>query len=57
MAVHHDGDSDSTGAVTGHLLGTALGVDAIPAEWLEPLELREVITDMADRLATYWQAG
>jgi ADP-ribosylglycohydrolase len=57
MAVNHDGDSDSTGAVTGHLLGAALGVDAIPAEWLESLELREVITDMADRLATYWQAG
>lgn len=57
MAVSHDGDSDSTGAVAGHLLGTALGVDAIPAEWLESLELRDVTTDMADRLATYWQAG
>ncbi len=57
MAVNHDGDSDSTGAITGHLLGAAHGVNAIPAELLEPLELREVITDMADRLATYWQAG
>ena len=57
MAVHHDGDSDSTGAVTGHLLGAALGVDAIPGAWLESLELRAVITDMADRLATYWQSG
>lgn len=56
MAVHHDGDSDSTGAVAGHLLGTALGADAIPVDLLESLELREVITDMADRLATYWQA-
>ena len=50
MAVNHDGDSDSTGAITGNLLAAALGVQAIPAEWLAPLELREVITEMADDL-------
>ena len=57
MAVHHDGDSDSTGSIAGQLLGTLHGVDAIPDAWLEPLELREVIGDMADRLATYWRPG
>jgi ADP-ribosylglycohydrolase len=57
MAVHHDGDSDSTGSITGQLLGALHGVDAIPEAWLASLELRDVITDMADRLATYWQAG
>jgi ADP-ribosyl-[dinitrogen reductase] hydrolase len=31
MAVNHDGDSDSTGAITGNLLGALHGVDAIPA--------------------------
>lgn len=55
LAVNHDGDSDSTGAIAGHLLGALHGVDAIPAEWLEPLELREVITGMADELHSYWQ--
>jgi ADP-ribosylglycohydrolase len=50
LAVNHDGDSDSTGSITGNLLGTMLGVDAIPAKLLEPLELREVITEVAEDL-------
>ena len=53
-AVNHDGDSDSTGAIAGHLLGALHGARAIPAEWLEPLELRGAVTDMADRLHDYW---
>ena len=59
MAVNHDGDSDSTGAITGNLLGAQLGVQAIPAEWLAPLELREVITEMADDLldCRQWSAS
>lgn len=52
MAVNHDGDSDSTGLIAGHLLGAIHGLSAIPARWLEPLELREVIEAMADDLAT-----
>lgn len=50
LAVNHDGDSDSTGAIAGNLLGVMHGVNAIPASWLEPLELREVITEMAQDL-------
>jgi ADP-ribosylglycohydrolase len=50
LAVNHDGDSDSTGAITGNLLGVRDGVKAIPAAWLEPLELREVISEIADDL-------
>lgn len=51
-AVNHGGDSDSTGAITGNLLGAMLGVEAIPERWLMPLELSDVITAMADDLAT-----
>ncbi len=47
LAVNHDGDSDSTGSICGNLLGTLLGVDALPGRWLEQLELRDVI----DRIA------
>ena len=47
------GDSDSTGAIPGNILGTLLGVEAIPPRWLEALELREEITAVADDL----QAG
>ncbi|KAA0873513.1 ADP-ribosylglycohydrolase family protein [Nitrincola tapanii] len=50
LAVNHDGDSDSTGAIAGNLLGTLHGVASIPNAWLEPLELRDVITAMADDL-------
>ncbi len=49
-AVNHDGDSDSTGAVTGNILGAALGAGAIPEKFLERLELRDVITELADDL-------
>ncbi|MGE4533475.1 ADP-ribosylglycohydrolase family protein [Halomonas sp.] len=50
LAVNHDGDSDSTGAIAGNLLGVMLGVKAIPSAWLAPLELREVISEMAQDL-------
>ena len=51
-AVNITGDSDSTGAITGNILGTYLGVHEIPNRWLAQLELRECITEMADDLAT-----
>ena len=59
MAVNHDGDSDSTGLIAGHLLGAMQGRAAIPARWLDLLELREVMEDMADDLATAgdWRMG
>jgi ADP-ribosylglycohydrolase len=59
MAVNHDGDSDSTGSIAGNLLGTLLGVQAIPQEWLEPLELRDVITELAEDLYGFvdWDIG
>jgi ADP-ribosylglycohydrolase len=49
-AVNHDGDSDSTGAITGNILGAYLGVGAIPEEWLAVLELKDVIIELADDL-------
>ena len=49
-AVNHDGDSDSTGAVTGNLLGAQLGLTGIPSKYLEHLELKSVILELADDL-------
>jgi len=59
LAVNHDGDSDSTGSITGNLLGAMYGVKAIPSTWLEPLELREVITEVAEDLYEWrdWEIG
>lgn len=49
-AVNHGGDSDSTGAVTGNILGAALGFDVIPRKYLEQLELKEIILEIAEDL-------
>lgn len=50
-AVNHSGDSDSTGAVTGNIMGAYLGTDAIPEKYLKKLELRDVIIQIADELS------
>jgi len=50
LAVNHSGDSDSTGAITGNLLGLMLGVGAIPEKWMAELELRAEIEAMAGDL-------
>lgn len=50
-AVNHDGDSDSTGAVAGNLLGAFLGLEKIESKWLEALEQKNLILEMADDLA------
>ena len=49
-AVNHRGDSDSTGAVTGNILGVYLGYEAIDERWKKDLELSDVILEMADDL-------
>jgi ADP-ribosylglycohydrolase len=52
LAVNHDGDSDSTGALTGSLLGALHGEVAIPARWLRSVELAGVLGTLADDLAS-----
>jgi ADP-ribosylglycohydrolase len=47
-AVNHDGDSDSTGSITGNIVGTMHGVAALPKEWIERVELRDVTETLAD---------
>lgn len=50
-SVNHSGDSDSTGAVTGNIMGAICGYDAIPQHFKDSLELRWLIEEMADDLA------
>ncbi|MDX9980504.1 MAG: ADP-ribosylglycohydrolase family protein [Lentisphaeria bacterium] len=47
LAVNHGGDSDSTGAIVGNILGALLGTGSIPSEWLAALELRDEIETLA----------
>jgi len=55
LAVNHSGDSDSTGAITGNLLGLMLGVEAIPEKWLSELELRAEIETVAGDLCKQFE--
>lgn len=49
-AVNHSGDSDSTGAICGNLVGAARGVGALPAGWNDPLDLGDIVATVADDL-------
>ena len=49
-AVNHSGDSDSTGAVTGNIVGAYLGFKEIPDKYLDSLELKDVVIDIATDL-------
>ena len=50
VSVNHDGDSDSTGAVTGNIIGAYLGINAIPEKFIANLEIKDVISEMAEKL-------
>lgn len=50
-AVNHGGDSDSTGAVAGNIIGAILGDDAIPGKFKKEIQLRDLLLHAADDLA------
>lgn len=50
MAVNHSGDSDSTGAILGNILGAHLGIEKIPAKWLKDVELSDELGKLAQDL-------
>lgn len=56
-AVNHGGDSDSTGAIAGNIVGAHLGLAGIPQHYLEHLELHDTISKIADDLFTGPQAS
>jgi ADP-ribosyl-[dinitrogen reductase] hydrolase len=51
LAANHSGDTDSTAAICGNLLGAYHGAGALPADWVAAVELRDVIERLADDLA------
>ena len=57
-AVNHKGDSDSTGAICGNILGAWLGIEAVEAAFdLDDLELKDVITEIAEDLYRVVEVG
>jgi ADP-ribosylglycohydrolase len=56
LAANHSGDSDSTAAIAGNILGALCGEDALPEEWLARLEGKEIVSTVADDLAATFVA-
>lgn len=50
VSVNHKGDSDSTGAVTGNILGAYLGADKIPDNYIANIEMLDVIKKISEQL-------
>lgn len=50
-AINHDGDSDSTGSIAGNIIGAFLGERAIPNYYLNNLELKDIIGEIANDLS------
>lgn len=57
LAVNHSGDSDSTGSITGNILGLIHGEAGIPRSWLDRLELHDVISQVATDLWPHFGEG
>jgi len=49
-AVNHNGDSDSTGAIAGNILGAKLGLSGIPEKYQKNLECYDTLLNLADQL-------
>ena len=49
-AVNHNGDSDSTGAICGNLMGLVYGYDALPDYYKNEVELQDVLAEVAEDL-------
>ena len=56
-SVNHNGDSDSTGSITGNILGAYLGYDRIPRKYTENLEMMDVIERIAKELTEAIEIG
>ncbi|MDF2594606.1 MAG: ADP-ribosylglycohydrolase family protein [Clostridia bacterium] len=54
LSVNHSGDSDSTGAITGNILGAYLGADGIQSDLLESIELAKEIRQISQDLFVFF---
>ena len=50
-AANHDGDSDSTAAITGNIVGARVGYKNIPDYYKNNVELKDIILEISDDLA------
>lgn len=50
LAANISGDSDTVACITGGVMGARLGLGAIPVDWIDRLENRDYLFDLAGRL-------
>ena len=46
-AINHSGDSDSTGAITGNILGVIHGIKGIPEKWITNLKYVHILREIS----------
>jgi len=51
-AINHNGDSDSTGSITGNILGLINGLNKIPEAWITNLRHYQLVEKMGKKLFT-----
>ena len=49
-AANHTGASDSTASIVGNILGTYLGYNSIPSKFIDNLEFKDIIMEIAEDL-------
>jgi ADP-ribosylglycohydrolase len=56
-AVNHSGDSDSTGAITGNIVGLMVGNTGIKEEWKQNLRYGRIMEEIANDLCTQFSGN
>jgi ADP-ribosylglycohydrolase len=51
-SVNHSGDSDSTGSITGNILGLINGIESIPEKWISHLRSASIVLQVGKDLHT-----
>lgn len=51
-SVNHSGDCDSTGSITGNILGVINGESSIPQNWIKKLKFSDIVFRIAEDLHT-----
>jgi len=51
-SVNHSGDSDSTGSITGNILGLINGIESIPEKWISNLRSARIVLQVGKDLHT-----
>lgn len=50
FSVNHSGDSDSSGSITGNILGLINGIEQLPQKWITNLKANELVKQVAEDL-------